>query len=89
MTVKVFGMQGPHKFGRRCVCISREGRGLTGVRRSTGHSLKVLPRGRFSPRSVHKGFVRNAARLGHHGRDKHGPTRLKMVLTVVTLLVFL
>lgn len=87
--VKVFTVQGPHNFGRDCVCISRQGRGLTGVRRGTGHSLNVLPRGRFSPRSVQNGFVRKAARLGQHGRDKHGPVRLNVVLIIVTILVCL
>lgn len=88
--VKVFAVEGPHKFHRRCVCISRHGRGLRGVRRATGHRLKVLPPGRFGPRSVHNGFMRNAACLGHHGRDKHGPLDCKTVfITVIMLLCVL
>lgn len=87
MTVKVFGVRGPHHFGRRCVCISRQGRGLRGLRRGTGHRLNVLPPGRFSPRSVHKGFIRNAGRLGHEGRDKHGPVACKTLFITVLILL--
>ncbi len=88
--VKVFGAHRPQEFRRRCVCISRHGRHLRGVRRGTGLSLNVI-RGRrpAARREVHNGVIRRAARLGHEGRGKISLAagHLVLVLTIVTLVL--